>query len=97
MSSRVTIFRIAAVFILLLTGVELIACEVISPATCELSGTPGDQSADSGDACLCCCFHIVVRARLVFEPTEEAVALNTQPPLAFSSFEFASIYHPPKA
>jgi hypothetical protein len=90
-------FRIAAVFILLLTGVELIACEVISPATCELSGTSGDQSADSGDACLCCCFHIVIRTPLVFEPTEEAVALNTPPQIAFSSFEFAGIYHPPKA
>lgn len=94
---RLTIFRIAAVIILLLTSAELVACEVISPATCELSGTPGGQSAESGDACLCCCFHIVVRTPLVFEPTEETVALNTLPPIPFSSFESASIYHPPKA
>ena len=83
--------------ILLLTGVELIACEVCLPATCEISGASSDQGTDSGDACLCCCFHIVVRTPLVFEPTEEAVALEPLPPIPFSSFESASIYHPPKA
>ena len=31
MPSRITIFRIVAVAILLLTGVELIACEVVVP------------------------------------------------------------------
>ena len=97
MPSRLTIFRIAAVIILLLTGVELIACEVFSPASCEISGVPGGQSTDSGDACLCCCSHIVVRLPLVFEPTEEIVALKPVPPVPVSSFEPASIYHPPKA
>ena len=104
MPSRLTIFRIAAVIILLLTGVELIACEVFSPAACEISGLPGGQSTNSqrtstnsGDACLCCCSHIVVRVPLVFEPTEEAVPLKPVLPVPFSSIEPASIYHPPKA
>lgn len=97
MPSRVTIFRIAAVIILLLTGVELIACEVVFPATCEISGVPGDQSPNSGDACFCCCFHIVVRTPLVFEPIEEAIALEPLPQIPFPSFESASIYHPPRA
>lgn len=97
MPSRLTIFRIAAVIILLLTGVELIACEVVFPATCEISGVPGDRSPNSGDACLCCCFHIVVSTPVVFEPTEEAIALAPLPPIPFSSFEAARIYHPPRA
>lgn len=97
MHSRLTIFRIAAVVILLLAGMELIACEVLCPSTCEISGAQSDQTSDSGDACLCCCFHVVLKARVVFEPTEETVALNTLPPIPFSSFESASIYHPPKA
>ena len=103
MPSRLTIFRIAAVVILLLTGLELVACEVFSPATCEISGTPRDKgtssrgtSTDSGDACLCCCSHIVIRRPFVFEPTNEAVAFKPLPPVRFSSFESASIYHPPK-
>lgn len=97
MPSRLTIFRIAAVIILLLTGVELIACEVVPSANCEISGAPCDQSPNSGDACLCCCFHIVVRTPIAFEPTEEAVALEVLPQILLSSFESASIYHPPKA
>lgn len=104
MPSRITIFRIAAVTILFLTGMELVACEVFSPATCEISRAPRDQntgsqrtSTDSGDACLCCCSHIVVRVPLVFKPTEEAVDLKPLPPIPVSSFESASVYHPPKA
>lgn len=97
MSSRVTIFRIAAIAILLLTGVELIACEVISPTTCEISGAPSDQKTDSGDSCLCCCFHIVVVAPLVFEPVQEAVAFEPILSPQVPSFASARIYHPPKA
>jgi hypothetical protein len=104
MPSRVTIFRIAAITILLLTGLELVACEVFSPATCEISGVPISQNNDargtspnSGDACLCCCSHIVIRVPFVFKSTDEAAALKTLPPIRFSSVESASIYHPPKA
>jgi hypothetical protein len=104
MPSRVTLFRIAAVVILLLTGLELVACEVFSPATCEISGVPRDQNTgsqrtntDSGDACLCCCSHIVVRVPLVFEPTTETVAFKLLSQLLFSSVESVTIYHPPKA
>ena len=97
MPSRLTIFRIAAVIILLLTGVELIACEVVSPATCEMSGAPGDQSTNSGDACLCCCFHIVVGTPLVFEPTDEVVVSESLQPFPLFSRESTSIYHPPRA
>ena len=97
MSSRITSFRIAAVFILLLTGVEMVACELISPETCELFGAPSDQSTGTGDACVCCCFHIVVKAPFVFEPTEEAVTLEALPQIQFSSFESVNIYHPPRA
>ncbi len=95
MPSRITIFRIVTVFILLLTGVEMVACELISPETCELFGAPSDQS--TGDACVCCCFHIVVKAPFVFEPTQEAVTLEAIPQIPFSSFESVNIYHPPRA
>jgi hypothetical protein len=97
MSSRFTIFKIVAVVILLLTAAELVACEAFSPATCELAGGPGGQTTDSGDACLCCCFHIVVVAPVVFEPAEKVVALDPLPSVPLSSFESAAIYHPPKA
>lgn len=97
MPSRVTIFRIAAVVLLLLTGGELIACEVLSPATCEISGAPGDKNPDSGDACLCCCFHVVLVTPIVFETNLEVVALDPSPTVRVPSVEPAGIYHPPKA
>jgi hypothetical protein len=91
------IFRIVAIALLLLTGMELIACEILSPATCEISGAPSSQKGDSGDACLCCCFHIVIRTPFVLAPANEAGALDPPPYIPLSSFESASIYHPPKA
>ena len=97
MPARVTVFRVAAVIILLLTGVELIACEVLSPATCEISGAPGDKNPDSGDACLCCCFHVVVVTPIVFETNPEVVALDPPPTVGVPSIESAGIYHPPRA
>ena len=97
MVSRASIFRIAAVIILLLTAVELVACEVVSPETCELAGAPGDGSPDSGDACLCCCYHVVVRTPVGFGPTEESIALELLRPMPFSSLESTSIYRPPRA
>jgi len=97
MPSRITLFRFSAVIILLLTGVELIACEVNSDITCEISGVPSDQNRGPEDACLCCCSHIVVRTPMAFDPTDEVVALEPSPQFVFSSFESLTIYHPPKA
>lgn len=97
MQSRLLVFRIAAVIILLITGVELVTCEVVTPAACEIAGAQGSQTSDSGDACLCCCSHVVVNAPIVFEPLEEAVVLVTVAAPPLHSLEPASIYHPPKA
>jgi hypothetical protein len=97
MQSRLTVFRIAAVIILLITGVELVACEVVSPTTCEMAGTQSDQASDSGDACLCCCSHVVVKTPVILEPLEKANALVSFAAIPPSSLEPASIYHPPKA
>ncbi len=97
MCSLASLFRIAAAVILLLTGVELITCEVLSPVSCEISGIPGDRSTDSGDDCLCCCFHIVVKTPLVIRPNEEAVPLEPVPQMPVSSLGPPRIYHPPRA
>lgn len=95
MPSRATIFRIAAIAILLLTGGELIACEVLSPSACEISGAP-DQSPDPGDACLCCCFHIVVMTPIVIEPAAEVAPLDPPRAVQVPTIESVSIYHPPR-
>ncbi len=99
MPSRITVFRAIAVAILLLTGVELFACELISPATCEITRIPGDggtSKAPDGDSCLCCCFHIVVSPQIELTPTIDTaptlVLVQCNPPSA----EAPHIYHPPR-
>ena len=92
-----TIVRIVAIFLLLLTGVELVACELASPEACELTGGQGSGGADCSDACLCCCIHIVVTSPIAFDPSEVAVYFEPLPPVPFASLESAAVYHPPRA
>jgi hypothetical protein len=104
MPSRITVFRAIAVAILLLTGVELVACELMSPASCEITGIPGDGGtspapegqAPEGDSCLCCCFHIVVSPQIELTPTVDSaptfVLTQCNPPSA----DAPHIYHPPR-
>ncbi|MEX2264471.1 MAG: hypothetical protein WD696_21130 [Bryobacteraceae bacterium] len=100
MPSRTATYRLASVAILLLVGVELFACEMVSPDTCEILGTsesrPSGQSSP-GDDCLCCCYHVIV-----VPPVTLALAEIVSPaPEVFEKIPIAaephSIYHPPKA
>jgi hypothetical protein len=96
--SRLAIFRLAAMLLLLLTAGQLLGCEMLDPFGCDDSGAA--QSSSNGspdDACICCCRHIVV-ARPVpffvaFGTVTEVTPLET-PKSATTSFP---IYHPPKA
>jgi hypothetical protein len=97
MPARVTLFRIAAIAILLLTGAEMVTCELLSPFACELSGGPSTGDRDQDDACVCCCFHVVVRTPFALDPGERAELLAPGPPVLLSSFDSSPIYHPPKA
>ena len=96
--TRLAFFRFAAVFLLLITGAELFACEVLAPEQCESFGLPqGGETQDRDDNCLCCCAHIVVGEPLRLEVTSEAVSIvePEDPPKA--ERQPSAIYHPPKA
>lgn len=99
MPSKTAIFRVVAVAILLLTGIELFACEFLSPATCEISGTPSDGGSSKpsgGDSCLCCCFHIVVSPQIELTPTFDTAPTFVLAQCAPPSAESPHIYHPPR-
>lgn len=55
--------RLVAFILMLLAGVEVLACDLVSPDFCKLSNGGGGSSSDSsgsgssGDNCLCCCTH----------------------------------------
>ena len=96
--TRPVIVRLIAVFLLLMTGAELVACEMLDPVQCENFGT--SAPADDGpldDGCICCCAHVVVIARFVLAPAAEGVftpaAVEPQKPHR----QAVSIYHPPKS
>ena len=96
--SRVAIFRLVAMLLLLLTAGELLACEMLDPGGCAELGAP--QSASSAlpdDSCICCCRHIVVARpapmMVVFGAVTDVTPVET-PKTETTSFP---IYHPPKA
>jgi hypothetical protein len=86
-----------AAILLLLAVFELAACELTSSEICS-ARTPvdGHQHTDSGDNCLCCCYHIIpvqafslARAERIAEFTHERMRCL---PLDRPS----PVYHPPR-
>ncbi len=82
---------------LLLTGVDLVACELLAPDACELAQSGASSTAGCDDACLCCCCHVDVSVAVRLEPAAETVALDLSPEPRCSSFELDRIFHPPQA
>ncbi|MDP2996718.1 MAG: hypothetical protein Q8N47_04465 [Bryobacterales bacterium] len=99
MGARLAIFRLAAVAFLLLAGVELLACDLLSNSACEISrsfSTDGSGDASDGDGCLCCCCHIVVSTPFVLGFTQETVWIAFLPEPEPPSRQPDGIYHPPR-
>jgi hypothetical protein len=92
------LYRVAAVLMLLLTGAELVACEMIAPDRCESFGFPADNPNSTGDDnCICCCTHILIAEPVSLKACAEVVAIAEYPALAPPESEPPSIYHPPRA
>lgn len=55
--------RLVALALAFFAGVEVLACDLVSPEFCKLSagshGDKSDQPSDGADNCLCCCTHYV--------------------------------------
>lgn len=91
----------AAVLLLLITGAELFACELIAPGQCESFGFPSDNSnpanPSNDDNCICCCTHILITEPVTLEACGEAALALEAPTVAAPESEPLSVYHPPKA
>lgn len=95
------VLRLIALALLFMAGLEVLACDLISPETCPLSNAGGHQQApehpSSGDNCLCCCLHWTA-PQIVTSPTFEVVIVAFPPEAPSGPVRFLpSIYHPPRA
>ena len=95
------LFRVAAVILLLVTGAELFACELIAPDRCESFGLPSDNPSPTNptndDNCMCCCTHILIAEPITLEVCGEAGTISGVAAPMPPESEAPSIYHPPKA
>jgi len=92
-----TVFRVAALCLLLLTGVELFACELLYPNGCESYGSPASQQTQSDDNCFCCCFHIMVARLIQLDHQETPIFAWVEPDTGRPQTQPSRIYHPPRA
>jgi hypothetical protein len=100
MSCRPGICRLVATLVLLLAGMELLACDLIAPRTCELqtaSDHSGDSGEVSGDDCLCCCSHVVPARTFRLAAMEGVAPADICGPSGRFFLIETRIYHPPRA
>lgn len=92
------LFRLAAILLLLVTGAELFACEMLAPEQCESFGFPSDSDgAQLNDNCICCCNHILVAQPITLMPSRQTVVHVECLQPAAPQVRPATVYHPPKA
>ena len=97
MSVRPTILRIAAVALLLLMGVQLLACEVLGQDRCETGIAAGSRQTADDDCCICCCAHIVVVQPQALDREETLVEMSVKASSGVPFHTPQHIYRPPKA
>ena len=96
--TRASIFRLTAVALLLLMGVELFTCELLGIEQCESFGIPSDhQEPGDGDSCICCCPHIVVASVFNLDISSAVVGAVTPADPPKTELTSQPFYHPPRA
>jgi hypothetical protein len=90
-------FRCTAMFLVLFTAVEILACDLLPDPDCYISHRQ-DQgpTQGSGDNCLCCCTHVVVVQPLIFEPRETVAPAPPDESVQQPLFASSHIDHPPQ-
>lgn len=96
--TRIPIFRVTAVLLLLLTGAGAFACEVLAHSQCDRLGMPGGgpQSQSTGDDCICCCARILIADTAPAPVVLVAIGLSEFEDTPAAVQKSSSIYHPPR-
>lgn len=91
---RTVVLRIIAILLLLLAGAEMYACDL---ANACVAGRDSGCDNPGGDACLCCCHHIIPAVAFALEPGE---GVYPAPPLQSGVHLLSAslpVEHPPRA
>ena len=91
--------RLTVVFLLLVAGTELLACDVLSPETCEIqTASDHGRNRDTGsdDECLCCCYHVMPVARIGLSVVAIASPSVMVEPRLPRLLRLDSVDHPPR-
>jgi hypothetical protein len=91
-------FRFMAMFLLLFTAAEVLACDLVPSDDCYLSSPTSDQQqgSNAGDNCLCCCAHMMVVAPVIYTPTQSSVFLAEVVPVELPLTRPSIVDHPPQ-
>ena len=92
-------FRLTAIFLVLFTAVEVLACDLLPDSDCYISQSQSQhkhQGPSSGDNCMCCCAHLVVAKRVTLVPQVLIVAAPPEESVERPLFAPSSIEHPPQ-
>ena len=91
-------FRFMAVFLLLFTAAEVLACDLVPSDDCYLSSSTSDQrqGSNAGDNCLCCCAHMMVVPPVIYTPTQTSVFFAEVVPVEQPLFRPSIVEHPPQ-
>jgi len=87
-----------AMFILLFTAAEVLACDLVPSDDCYLSSPTSDnqQGSNAGDNCLCCCAQMMVVAPVIYTPTQTSVSLAEVVPVEQPLTRPSIVDHPPQ-
>lgn len=89
------VFRATALLLLLYTGADFIACDLLAVVPCE-QDSASDQ-AQSGDDCFCCCTHVVIPRPDPLIAHDRISVARSEVICLQPTCDRPSIYHPPRA
>lgn len=94
------LIRLIAIALVLLTGFQVLACDLVSPACCKFSNTASQAHSDDVDAgddtCLCCCTHYLEAHRCELAASNSVGGLTVFAPAQSQLPDPSRILQPPR-
>lgn len=93
---RATLFRIVAIFLLLIAVSGVYTCDVADACVTSSSEQSSNCDQPSGDNCLCCCHHVIPATTVTLAAAESVYAENSLEVQVDTVSMSLPIEHPPQ-